>query len=322
MEPEEGDAIDGGPSMGEASSMGLTAHSSAQEFRRLRDLGLAQVNAGHLKRALALFEEALVWARREGDPDLVDLALCNCSAVRISLGRGKEDIPVLRQILIRGRNVANCRLAAYHISRSYEYMKSHKKGLFYARIARDRSRDIGRVDWLAHSHNQIGNHLLALSFHRQAVDEYETALDLMPNTLNVWRARVLDNLGYCRILEGRYRSGFTLLYQSLRALQRLGVRRYQISTHLDLCYAYLETGRYPSARRHGEKALTLAREVDDAESIKNALYLLGQTAALDNDTAGAWSYFQRLERGYYPKSRGVAEFLLAVDVRQLVNLKA
>jgi tetratricopeptide (TPR) repeat protein len=291
-------------------------------FEELRSRGERAIQAGHLEEAAEILEQALVWAREQGDQRLEDLAVCNRSAVVIELGRGDSELPRLREILLRNNDPAGCRVAAYNIARHYELTKNYKKALFYARITRDRSESLGRRDWLASSYNLIGNTLLAESFVEEACVEYEKALELIPDEPSVARAQILDNLGYCRVLQGRTEEGYTLLYDSLRWLRRLGARRHEISARLDLCFAHLETGRYRHARRQGTLALRLAESLQERDSVKNALYLLGEMANLSEDVATARGYFTRLHRDFYPEAGYLPEFLLAVDVRKLVNLHA
>jgi tetratricopeptide (TPR) repeat protein len=294
------------------------------EFEKLRDRGHQAVDAGRLGEALDWFERAFAWAESLGEPRLVDLAVCNRAAVRIDLGDGEGELPRLREILLRNGDPVSCRIAAYNIARHYELAKNFKKALFYAHLARDRSKLLGRRDWLASSYNLIGNTLLGESFVERACEQYERALEIMGEEEGhgVARASILDNLGYCRILQGRRREGFALLYRSLRLQRRLGAERYQISTHLDLCFAHLETGRYGYAERHGAMALALAEAMGEKDAVKNALYLLGETAHLSGDAAAALSHFQRLQGDFFPDATYLPGFLLAVDVRKLVNLHA
>jgi tetratricopeptide (TPR) repeat protein len=280
------------------------------------------VEAGRLEEALEILDRAFAEAVPQGDARQIDLVICDRAAVAIELGRGSAEVPRLREILVRNGDTANCRVAAYNIARFHELNKDYKKALFYARIARDRSELLGRRDWLASSHNLIGNTLLAESFVDKAHEEYERALEFMPSEPSPARARILDNLGYCRVLQGRFREGFSFLYQSLRILRRFRAERYQISIRLDLCFAHLETGRYRDAWRHGLAALELAERMDEPQSEKNALYLLGEVAHLSGDIQAARSYFARLQQTFFPEETYLPGFLLAVDVRKLVNLHA
>lgn len=295
---------------------------SHSEFESLRQQWHQDVEAGRLEEALGILDRAHALAAGLDDPRLIDLVTCDRAAVNIELGQGAKEVPRLREILLRNGDASNCRVAAYSIARYYELNRDYKKALFYARIARDRSELLDRRDWLASSHNLVGNTLLAESFVDKALAEYETALELMPVEPSTARARILDNLGYCRVLQGRYREGCSLLVRSLRMLRRFGARRYQISTRLDLCLAHLEMGRFRHACRHGLEALRLAEQMNEPDSIKNALYLLGEAAHLHGDVNVARDYFTRLQRSYFPEASYLPGFLLAVDVRKLVNLHA
>jgi hypothetical protein len=291
-------------------------------FEELRSSGERAVHAGQLEIAEAFFRQAVEWAGQHGEQWQVDLGVCNRAAVAIELGHGEGEVPRLREILVRNLDPLTCQLAAYNISRYYELTKNYKKSLFYARIALDRAGILGRREWLASSHNLIGNTLLAESFIEGACAEYENALELISPEPSAARGQILDNLGYCRILQGRYDEGYRLLYESLRLLQRFGARRYEISVRLDLCFAHLETGRYRLSRRQGTAALALAESVGERDSIKNALYLLGEVANLSGNSEMARGYFGRLHLEFFPEAGYLPEFLLAVDIRKLVNLHA
>jgi tetratricopeptide (TPR) repeat protein len=295
---------------------------SGIEFDELRSRGQRAVEAGRLAEAEEAFDRALAWARQHGTDRQADLALCNRAAVAIELRCDEDEVARLRQVLLRNGDATNCLLAAYHISIYYQFSKNHKKSLFYARIAQSRAELLGRSTLLASSHNQLGNALLGETFVEEACGEYEKALELMPDDASVWRARILDNLGYCRILQGRHDEAYTMLYQSLGLLRRLDAERYQVSTRLDLCFAHLETGRYQHARRQGLAALRLAEKTGQVDSVKNALYLLGEAANLSGDLDTASGYFTELQQGYFPGATYLPGFLLAVDVRKLINLHA
>lgn len=291
-------------------------------FESLRSQAQQAVDAGRIEEAESLIEQALAWAQEHGTPQQIDYAICNRAAVSIQLGKGDRELPRLREILLRGSDPVNCRLAAYHISVYYQYAKNCKKSLFYARIARDRAEVLGVEEWLATSLNQVGNALLGESFVEEACGEYERALELMPRESMIGRALILDNLGYCRFLQRRFTEGFTCLYECLAILRRHGVERYQVSPRLDLCFAHIETGRYRDAQRHGLVALRLAEKLDQKDGIKNALYLLGEAANLSGEADAAHDFFARLQREFFPGETYLPSFLLAVDVRKLVNLHA
>lgn len=297
-----------------------------ERFDALLSSGRHDFETDHLESSLQLFEEAQALAREAGDHRSEDRAFVNICAVRMTLertaGLSGEMFNRLREILIAGEDEVNCRLAAYNLARAYEFKKEVRKGLFYARIARDRSRDLGHEDWLASSLNQLANLLLAESRFDDACADYQEALALMPTTPARRRALVEDNLGYAYVMLGKNREGLGLLYGALRTLVRLGARRDSIVPRLDLAFTLLDLGRYRPAARHAAQALALAEEFGEQDSIKNALFLLGEAANLAGDTDTALDLFSRLERRYFPGATHLAECLLTVNVRKLINLRA
>jgi tetratricopeptide (TPR) repeat protein len=295
---------------------------NGRTFEELRDLGEAAVQAGRLEEAEGLFDQALSLAQEHGEPCQIDLGICNRAAVRIAMGHGEAELSRLREILLRNANPHNCQLAAYNISRYYDLAKNYKKSLFYARIALERAEALGRRDWIASTHNRIGNVLLAESFVEDACQRYETALALMPRDNSIWRAGILDNLGYCRVLQRRYAEGYRLLYESLRILRRYGSERYLVPPLLDLSFAHIETGRYQRARRHATAALRIADRTEQTDAVKNALYLLGEAANLSGETEAAQEHFTRLQRDFFPGAQYLSSFLMTVDIRKMINLHA
>lgn len=288
----------------------------------LKQLWHQAVEAGRFEEALEVLDRALPWALAQGDPRLIDLVICDRAAVTIELGQGAAEVPRLREILVRNADTTNCRMAAYDIARFYELKKDYKKALFYARIARDRSELLGRRDWLASSCNLMGNTFLAESLVAEAVEQYERALDLTPDEQSVARGMILDNLGYCRILQGKHEDGYRLLFQSLRLFCQLGLEIYQIPPRLDLCFLHIETGRYDHALRQGVRALELSERLGESDFLKNALYLVGEVENLRGNLDAARACFRRLQQQFFPDAPYLPGFLLAVDVRKLVNLHA
>lgn len=297
-----------------------------ERYEELNGAAQKAVDDGDLRQALALYEAAEGRAREAGDERLVDRARCNLFGVRLSLGDEDPATPeafaAFRQILLRNEDETNCFLAAYNLSRAYELKREYRKSLFYGRIARDRSTALDRADWLASSLNQIGNSLLAESFFLEACEEYERALELLPPARTVRRALILTNLGYAWVVRGEVYRGLRLIVRSRRDLTALDARQASLFAELDLCYAFTELGRYRHALRHGARALRLAEESGDEQARKNTLFLLGEAANLAGDSIGARGWFNELQTGFFPQAAYIPDFLLAVNVRQVVNLRA
>ena len=297
-------------------------HSSFPAYERERARGLAALDAGQLGEARECFAAAHAAALALGDPELVDRAYCNEAAAAISLGEVEAPVPALREILMRGSSPANCYLAAYNIARAYELRKEHKKGLFYARIARDRAETLDHREWLASAWNQIANFLLGDSFFDEAAATYRRALALVPGQSSPRQLVYRANLAYCELVLGRLRSGISMLYRCLRAARQHGWRRGEMIAHVDLCYGLLELGRLDRAEEHGRRGLALAEASGEGDWVKNALFLLGEVAMVAGAAGDGRARFAELQRRFFPELPQVSNFLANVDIRRLVNLRA
>lgn len=311
------------PTLVETVDAEPTSDLLRRRFEDLRRQALDAFNQTRFQESWNLFVQALECARSLGDPVLEDLAFCGRTACGLELGRGRDDVPKLRETLMRSGDDETCFLASYILATQvFNREGDYRKALFYSRVARTHAERLGREDWLASCHNEIANALLATSFFDRACEEYQEALDRVPEDALLERALILDNLGYCRVVQNRHKEGFGMLFWSLRTLRRLGLRRYQARPHIGLSFAYIAIGRYRSALRHGFEALRIAEDGQDAEAIKQALYILGEAAKGAGASHAAYRFYQRLQTDYYPGDDSLAQMLLTVDTRDLINLRA
>lgn len=296
---------------------------SKKIYDHLRSRARRALDAARFGEAEQLLEKAHQWAKQHGDEVLVDRAYCNLISARIAQGRWEGTMPALREILMRNTDPTNCRLAAYNIALIYEHRKEPKKGIFYARIAQSHAEHCSDMEatWPAAQHNQMGNFLVADSHFETALNEYRAALKADPEASAVRRAFVWQNMGYCYLVLGNHREGFEHLFRSLRVFRRQNVHRPIMQTHLDLCFGYLEVERPDRARQHGQAAFELAETLEDRECLKNSLYLLGEAETLNGRPDRARTYFDQLQE-YFPDTPFVSDFLLAFDIRKMINLRA
>lgn len=294
------------------------------EYQQWRDRGAEATRLGHLEEALECFSTASDLAQSL-DETTRDRAFCNLVAIEVEVG-GTSDalIPKLRAILTKHGDVENCRLAAYHLARAYDLRKENQKALFYARIAMERSERIGLQSWLASSHNQMGNILIAESRFDQGKEHLETALALTGQDVgdSIRRAFIQSNLGYCHFVQGNMKAGFREVFAGLRIIRREDAEPLAAPFYETLCFGYLELERLERAESHGRRALRLAQEHGDHHTAKNCLFLLGEVASTAGDTAVAHAYFSSLQNQFYPQHDFLPDFLITVDVRGLVNLRA
>lgn len=296
--------------------------SGCPEYDREWGLAEAAKDAGRLREALFHYSAALAAARRDGLADLVDRTYCAEATIAIELGEAESPLPGLREILVRNGNAENCSRAARVIARAHELRKDYRKSLFYAQIARDRAQQAGSAERLAAANNQIGNAQLGQSFFEEAGASYHRALATIPAGRTEWRLICNVNLAYCALLKGRLRDGLRGLYGVLREARREKLQRLEMMARVDLCYAFLELERYAVAERYGRRGLALAEWIGEVDWVKNALYLLGQVAVLRGDEPRARELFGDLQRRFYPGQAYLSDFLVTVDVRPLINLRA
>ncbi len=302
--------------------MSRNSERSHEQFEALRRQARDLVNQGDWQAALGLFDEAVAWAEELGERDDRDLAHCNRGGILIAQGRGEEVVGTMRQILLQSSNPDICYHAAYNISRFHEFRKESQRGLFYARLCLDHAKRTDKPEPIARGYNQIGHLLVRDSYFEEACESYLKALALLPPDDSADRAIILANVGYCEVILGRYADGFSRFFTSLRMARRAGATVWQMMAHLGLSFGYLEIDRPRHARSHARRGLLLAEEVEISWQIKNALYLLGESEKLSGNEAAAHRYFSRLQRDFYPDDPVIPDFLMATDVRKLINLMA
>jgi tetratricopeptide (TPR) repeat protein len=296
--------------------------TEANDYEREWRLAEAAKDAGRLEEARRHYAASLAAAERGGDEETIERAFCNHAIVAISMGEGEETIPRLCEIVLRNRSLTNGFLAANNVARACELRRDFRKGLFYARIARERAAALGRPEWEATALNQIANLLLAESYFDQAAELYRQALALVPPEDGARQPVYMVNLGYCETVLGNTRQGLALLYACLRRARRNRWQRLEMIARVDLCYAHLELGRLENADRHGRRGLEIAETIGETDWVKNALYLLGEVAVLSGSASRGYAWFHELQHRFYPGQPHLPELLLAVDVRKLINLRA
>ena len=300
--------------------MSWSSNESESYFDSLRERLRLEVQQGRFEDAIQLCDEALVWAGERDDTVGADLARCNRCGVLIALGRGEEEAPAMRRILLGSAHSVNCFLAAYNLSRIHEAKRETDRGLFYARLALGHAERAERRDLIGTVYNQLGSLQTIDCRFDDACQSYASALELSPAEPD--RSIMESNMGFCRVMLGEHRQGFEALFRSLRSMRRHGLEAWETLPRLGLAYAYLDLGKVAAARRHAARGLECAEQAEFPEQILNALYILGEAEKQLGNELAAYECFQRLQRDYYPDEPFISEFLMTADVRRLVNLMA
>jgi tetratricopeptide (TPR) repeat protein len=300
-----------------------TRSKQLQRYSKLQDAAWDLVNTGRFRRALEVLDEALEVARSVGPLELIDRAWVNRARMAVELGpEDKALVQELGHILLRSRDSETGFRAALHLTRAYQLRKEHGRSLFYGRIACERAAQTGSSIFAAMARNELGLCLLASSYFGEAASEFEAALELIPREREPQRAAILDNLGYCYVVLGRSKEGFRRLYEALRTVRGLNAGWLEMNIRISLSFGLLEVRKPSAALRHGREALEIADGCDDASAMKSALFLLGEAAKQAGEELLARRYFSRLQETFYSDAPYLADMLMMIDARTLVNLKA
>ncbi len=300
---------------------GVSLVASRETYDKVREQARAACAIGNLEEASILWRQTIEIATELEDRTLRARAFGNLAGVEIALGNLTEYLPELEEIL----GTADCSiagyLAAYNISNSYYRQKEYRKGSFYLHMAFQAARKSQREDWVGNCFNLKGNIEIAEGNAENAVGDYLEALKRLPEGSSVAKGAVLDNLGYCCVITGSVEEGMKRLYESYEMLKELGANYGLMFLHLDLSYTLLEVADFSEALSNAQRALDLAETIGGQEELVNALYLCGEAALGIGEDSSARFYFERVQK-LYPKAPMLTEFLMQVDIRQIINLKA
>ena len=274
----------------------------------------------------ALYAEAVEVAKEIGDDDRADRAFCNHCSVLVELDRGADQIPKLKEILLRSSNTKNRFHAAYCTAVAYDISGDDDKAQNYADRAVTFADELGDPISTSRSLNLVGNLSIRASKFPEAEGAFVRSLEAhqdLDGHHRMTEAQVRDNLGYVMMCTDRLHEGITLCEEARSNLERIGADHYLYETLQDLCYGHLLADNLDRARECGEKALDLAVEFDDDQVAKNCLFLLSETAVRSGDTFKARRYLRELT-AYYPEvgiSEELIDVFLATDLTSVVNLR-
>jgi tetratricopeptide (TPR) repeat protein len=287
---------------------------SVNTVEQLRQAGLARVRENQLEEALALYDQALELA---GDDETRELITINKADTLIALERSGPEVQELARVIMRRRNPRHVCLAAYALQYKNRIEGDLKRALFYGQLALRAADEAGETNWKLAALVELGTIHEMDSQIDKAIQYYEQAVPLLEaagENQRLSRGYTLENLGYCRLLEGDTDAGIDLIAEALSYLDDAMGRA---EAHIDLCYGYIDKSDLDRAKFYGEAGLEIAKE---DRQVRNAHYLLGEIAYKTGDTEAADHHFDQLAR-FYPDFRNLKSLLFAIDLRRMVNLK-
>lgn len=282
----------------------------------LRQAALAKVRTGDIEDALTIYDRALALAEDEETRELITI---NKADAMIAIGRSGSEVQALAAIVMRRRNNRHVYLAAYALVFKYRLENELKRAAFYGQLALSCADEADESLWKIGALNELGSIYETDSKFAEAIDCFQRAITLIEQLDNPVEQQVtygitLQNLGSSKVLNDEFREGITLLH---RALPLLSAPMHQAEAYIDLCYGYLGVEDLDHARQYGEMGLELAT---DPRQVRNAHYLLGETAYKSDDLDRAEFHFDELAR-FYPDFRNLKSLLFAIDLRSMVNFK-
>lgn len=282
------------------------------------DTGLQHMWKGEVDAAIEAYDRAADIAFSEETRELITIRKAEAL---IAAERDGAEISALAGIVMRRRSPRHVYLAANTLQRRYVESDDRKKAIFYGEIARGAATELGDPLSRASVLNYLGNTLVADSQFAAAVSALNEAVDALRecdqsrDEIRSLRPVVLGNLGGAHVLAGSIFEGVAIIETVLGDLDE----EYNVVEGcLDLCYGYMELGRYDIAESYGLRAL---RAAEVKRQVRNANHLLGEiclrTARYDESDA----YFD-VVAGFYPEFKNVKQLLVAVDLCAVVNWKA
>ena len=289
-----------------------------QEALHLCDLGLQQMWRGEIEPAIAQYDLALALCESEETHELITIRKAEAL---IACERDGAEVSALPMIVMRRRTPRHVYLAANTLLRRYCEVSDRKKAIFYGEIARQAAAELDDPFARASVLNNLGITLVADSKFAPAIEVLEEGLDamaLLGDTRDDHRslhAAILGNLGGAKVLCGKFAEGVHMLELAVGQLEDdYGV----VEACLDLCFGYLELGRYDVAEFYGRAALdsaTMPRQV------RNANHLMGELCVRTERYDESETFFDVVAK-FYPDFRNVKQLLMAVDLSSVVNWKA
>lgn len=288
----------------------------ADRVEELRQSALNLVRTGDYEDALHVYDEALALASDEIARELLTI---NKADAMIALERSGAEVNELPRIIMRRRNVRHVYLAAYALQYKYRLENDLKRALFYGQLALRTAEEANEPSWRRIVLLELGNIYELDSQIATAIACFEESIAIDEESRenrdrDLSHAYAVENLGYCKLLEGKTEDGLAYVHEALSMLSDpIG----RAEAYVDLCYGYVELRDYDKARLYGEAALEIAKE---PRQIRNAHYLLGEACYKAGDIDGATFHFDELSK-FYPQFRNLKNLLFAIDLRSMVNLK-
>ena len=291
-------------------------------YEKLREGGIAALEAGRYDEAVEGFRAALEAAEEEGERERVFAARCNLGTAYFARHDYDDAIAGLREIILASRDDRTVGTAALLASMALYKKHRLEKAREYLRVAEERGIRCGWHHLRANTANQLGNVHLMMGAHEEAAEAYTTAIGIYSElpVAAYQRAAALDNRGYVYVLLGRYREGFRDLRQALALAEEANNPRTIASACQDMAYGFIIRNHLQRGEKMALRALGVATKHSFSDIVKNCYFLLMESAIRRDEQAKFDLYFDRLQE-LFPEVRLSRSFFRMFDITDILNLK-
>ncbi len=289
-----------------------------QQALHLCELGLQQMWRGEIEPALEQYDRALELCESEETHELITIRKAEAL---IACEREGAEVSALPMIVLRRRSPRHVYLAANTLLRRYCESSDRNKAIFYGEIARQAAAQLDDPFARASVLNNLGITLVADSKFAQAIEVLEEGLEAMAllgdgrDDHRSLHSAITGNLGGAKVLSGKFNEGVRLLEM---AVGQLDDDYSVVEACLDLCFGYLELGKFDLAEFYGRAALDSAKV---PRQVRNANHLMGELCVRTERYDESDAFFDVVAK-FYPDFRNVKQLLMAVDLCSVVNWKA
>lgn len=307
-------------SHGGGNSLMSVSQETYDELFRQRE---EELQRGNFHKALEFCEHALQVAQELGSQDLVHRAVYNRSAIHLELGAPRLAEEGLREVILRSNKPSIICGASYNLAVSMRRQKRWDRAHLFAEMAMEKAKTLNGDLWVARCHNLLGNLYLCQSDGDSALKEYRKSLQLrlgQKGDTRFPRAILLDNIGYCWLLNGKFHKGLEYIHEALDLSTEIDASRCIAESLQDLCFGYMKLGEFAQAAGYGERARILGEEQQYPDIIRNCYYLLSEVYHLAEEEKLSDEYLEKLQ-ALFPEIPYLRDFLRTFDVSNIIALK-
>lgn len=143
------------------------------------------------------------------------------------------------------------------------------------------------------AYRQVGEQELERFAHREAQTAFERALALMPSELTVERLKIMLSLAWVFDVLGERTKQIDMLHRVLAGAESLEQPSIVLETFLALARALIQAYQFTEAEKYLQKALELARALQDEKSRTEVLLLSGMCETDQLHTKKSITFYRR-----------------------------